>query len=192
MLHRVGSVVGEGAVRTLRFREVVEPFGVKSGRIGMISGGAGVDLGVARPSQPLVALRAVSRHLEEVRSLGPHHVLEEPVGHRVGRFKAAGARRIGVEDNAGNIVERGLAGIPGQFDVLEAMIGEARRVALARCIAAQDEGIGGARFAQVLRHQAPVRVDHFGVADPDGGPRGALAHALDLPPESEFDEISVE
>ena len=63
------------------------------------AGGGREHLDVAGPAQPLVALRAVGRDVEEVAAHAPDDVLVQPVEQRVGALEPAGALHVGVADD---------------------------------------------------------------------------------------------
>lgn len=55
------------------------------------------DLRVACPSKPLVALRAVSRYVQQVVLFTPDNVLIQLVQKRIGRANPAGSLQIGID-----------------------------------------------------------------------------------------------
>ena len=62
---------GELAVGPLGVFQIDQPLGEEGLHVGVERGGADVDLGVAGPAQPLVALRAVGGDVDEVGPLRP-------------------------------------------------------------------------------------------------------------------------
>ncbi len=70
MLSR-GAMSGNAPDVVLRVGHVIEPLGEERGDVPVVAGGAGEDLGVAQPAEPLVALRAVGGHADEVAALAP-------------------------------------------------------------------------------------------------------------------------
>mgnify|MGYP005843115919 CR=1 FL=1 len=176
MLHRIGRVIGESAVVTLRFRQVVQPLGEECGGVGMECRRAAVDLGVARPAQPFVALRAIRGDLDKVRALRPDDVAVKLVRHLVRGRERTRKWRIGMDHDSGHRIQGRLAArIAGDFDVPESVIGEARCPRL-HSGAAQDVGVGSPSLAQVLGHQTAVRIDHF--PEPESHPRTRRAGDL--------------
>ena len=82
----VGDDAGHGAVGGLVVREVDEPARPEGARVEQGARRGCEGLRVAGPAEPLVALRAVGRHGDEVVPLRPPDVLVEPgeVGVRAG------------------------------------------------------------------------------------------------------------
>ena len=78
--------------------EVGQPELQEAGRIVEEGCSGREDLDVAGPAQPLVALRAVGRYVEEVAPHAPYDVLVQPVDERVGALKPAGALHVGVAE----------------------------------------------------------------------------------------------
>ena len=87
-------------------------------------------LRVAHPPEPLVALRAVGRHVDEVALLPPDDVVLELVDQRLRRLERAGRRHVRVHDDAGQAVERQLARVAVHGDVPESLEREVRLVDL--------------------------------------------------------------
>ena len=96
----------ELAVGALAVVQVDQPLGEERLDVGVERGRADVDLGVAGPAQPLVALGAVGGDVDEVGALGPVDVAVELVEHRVGAFERADDRRVAAEGQAGDRVLR--------------------------------------------------------------------------------------
>ena len=131
------------------------------------------DLRVARPAQPLVALRAVGRHVEEVALLPPEDVVLELVDERLRGLELARLRHVGVDDDPGQRVRRQLPRVAVDGHVAEA---EEREVRLERLRPAALERVArrGLRLAQVLRVEVALLVEHLGVAQRDGRAGGSL------------------
>ena len=134
-LRTIRDDVRDGAVRLLVGRHVAQPLGEEAGHVHVEGGGAGEDLRVARPAQPLVALRAVGGDVHEVAALAPEDVVLELVeqsGSSTSKLPAPG--HVGVDHDAGERVERvGSPGQPVTVDVAEAVEGEARLEDLLGC-----------------------------------------------------------
>ena len=69
----------------------------EAGAVEQEAGGRREHLDVAGPAEPLVALRAVGGHVEEVAAHAPDDVLVEPVELRVRRAEPAGAAQVGAD-----------------------------------------------------------------------------------------------
>ena len=167
VLHGVGRVVGIGAERTLGLLDVVQPLGEERGDIGVDRGRTHVNLGVAHPAHALVPLRTIGWHLHEVGPLRPHDIPEELVDHRIGTFEMAGQRRVIVEDEAGDGIERRPVCQAGYLDELESVIGETGNPFLSVGVPLEDVLVGCPRSAQVLGHQAAIGVEHLAVPQRD-------------------------
>ena len=74
-----GRDVGEGPGWVLGVGHVVQPLSEERGNVPVVAGGAGEDLGIAEPAEPLVALRAVGGDADEVAALAPVDVGEQAV-----------------------------------------------------------------------------------------------------------------
>ncbi len=82
------------AVGALAVGQVDQPLGEECLDVAVQCGRADVDLGIAGPAQPLVALGTVGRDVDEVGSLGPVDIAVKLVKHRVGTREPAGDRRV--------------------------------------------------------------------------------------------------
>ena len=92
----------DAAARTLIAGDIAEPLREETGDVHVERGGAGEDLRVARPSQTLVALRAVGGHVEEVAALTPHDVVLQLIQQRVGRDELTRLIQVGRHRNPGD------------------------------------------------------------------------------------------
>ena len=102
----------ELAVGALAVGQVDQPLGEEGLDVAVERGRADVDLGVARPAQPLVALGAVGGDVDEVGPLGPVDVAVQLVEHRVGALEPADDGRVAGEGDAGDRVSVGGASSP--------------------------------------------------------------------------------
>ena len=84
--------------------EVDQPVGQEVGDVVEVRRRRGEHREVAGPAEPLVALRAVGRYVEEVAAQPPHHVAVQLGEQRVGALEGAGAAQVGVDDDR---LERG-------------------------------------------------------------------------------------
>ena len=75
----IGNNPGQRAAPVLIGRDIAQPLREKSRDVEVERRGGREDLRVAGPAQPLVALRAVGRHVEEVAALAPYDILLQPV-----------------------------------------------------------------------------------------------------------------
>src|SRR5882724_9627931 len=167
MLKRKRRVAGECAAGPLRFHEFAEPLSVECGDIGVVGGGADVNLGVAGPTEAFVALGAIGWEIEEIGALGPNDIFEELPYHRIGAFEIACEGCIGVQDNSSDGVKVWLARKIGEFNVLETVESETRNVSLAVWIPAEDVKICGTSFAKIFGHKTAVGMEHFTVTEAD-------------------------
>ena len=161
--------------------EVAQPVREEAGDVEVERGRAREHLRVARPAEPLVALRAVGRHADEVALLPPHDVVVELVEHRVGAGEGAGARHVGVHDDAGDRFRRRRAWQPFDLHEAEAVEGEVRLEGLLGA-ATQRVAVRLLRGAKVGRVEVAVLVEHLGVLELDrraGGSRDAEPHPAD-------------
>ena len=159
--------VGENSLGCLRVLDVDHPLREEGGDVHVAAGGAEKHLGVAHPAESLVALGTVGGDGEEVVLLRPEAVEPEAVDAGVGAFESAGVERCGADDAAGEIIQGGFAGEPGDFDVLEAVESE---VWLESFVAAfADVGVGGFGAAEVFGVEGTIGVEAFAVADGDAG-----------------------
>ena len=94
--------VGVRALGRLRVEHVVAPLGQERGDVHVQRRGGHEHLRVGEPAEPLVALRAVGRHRDEVAALAPVDVPPELVDHVVGALEPAAAGRVRVHDAAGD------------------------------------------------------------------------------------------
>ncbi len=93
------------------------------------AGGADEHLGVAGPAQPLVALRAIGGHFQEIALLAPEDIVLQLVEHRVGalkRCRSGGVSECTTIPVIASASRR--AGKAAHLDVAEAVEGEARLV----------------------------------------------------------------
>ena len=84
MAHGVRAVIRIGTEAALRFFDVVHPFCEEGGDIGVVTGGADINLRVTHPAEPFVALRAVGGQFNEIGALRPANVAKELVHDLVG------------------------------------------------------------------------------------------------------------
>jgi len=91
----VGNHPGQAAADVLVGGNVTEPLREETRYIEVVCRGRGEHLRVARPAEPLVALRAVGRDVEEVAPLPPHDVVLELVQERVRGLERARLLEVG-------------------------------------------------------------------------------------------------
>ena len=137
-----GHDVGHAPVRELVGGHVPQPLREEAGHVHVEGGGAREDLGVARPAQALVALRAVGGHVEEVALLAPDDVVLELVDERASRSRT----RSPAPCRSGRRRRSGASGVssPG--------------IAVHRHVAEAEEGevrLEGLRAAALQRVAAP-------------------------------------
>ena len=83
------------AVFALVGHDVVQPFAQKIAAVVQIAGSRGKHLCIARPAKPLVALRTIRRHFDEVGALRPDRVFDQAIDQRMAGHEAA----VGVVPN---------------------------------------------------------------------------------------------
>ena len=83
----VGNHPGQAAARVLIGGEICQPLRKESGDVHVERRGWREDLRVAGPAEPLIPLRAIGGHVEEVAALPPDDVLLQPVQQRVRCFE---------------------------------------------------------------------------------------------------------
>ena len=121
-----GAMSVKAPRRQLGVGHVIEPLGEERGDVAVVAGGAGEDLGVAEPAEPLVALRAVGRHADEVAALAPVDVAEQLVEPGLRGLEGAGgagcrSARRGPRCRPGRV-----ARVAGDLGVAEAVEREPR------------------------------------------------------------------
>ena len=92
----------DAAARLLLEREVAQPRVEEAAHVVEEARGRREHLDVAGPAQPLVALRAVGREVEEVAAHAPHDVLVQLVDERVRGVEPAGALHVAVQHDGGH------------------------------------------------------------------------------------------
>src|SRR6058998_2281115 len=135
---------------------------------------------IPRPAEPLVALWAIGRDVEEVALLAPYDVVPELIEQGIRGLERAGGRHVRMDHDARDVVRRRLARIPCHGDVAEALEREVRLVYL---FAASLQGVfhGLTGGAQVVGVEIALPVQHLGMSQAD---RGAArpAHLETHPP----------
>ena len=168
------------AVRFLLGGQILEPGVQQRGGVVEQGSGGGEHLDVAGPAEPLVALRAVGGHVQEVAAHAPHDILVELVDTRIRALEPAGAHHVGVQHHGGDVFAPQFAGPAAHPGVAEAVEGEAGLPHFGAA-AAGDVAVGGPGGAQRTHAQFAV-LQHLGVANRDGSAclRGhADAHPAD-------------
>ena len=166
---RVGHYMGHRAVFALVGHDVADIFGQEILGIGQVERRAGKHLRVAGPAQPLVALRAVGRHFDEIAALAPQRIEHQPVHQRTAGGKAGGLLGHRTDRHRGHIGHRGL---PAHRDarIAIALEGEMGPVML-HAAAGQRifrHRLGGTEVDIV---EIAVLVEHFGMLDRHHGAR---------------------
>ena len=131
-------------------------------------------LDVPGPAEPLVALRAVGRHVQEVAAHAPDDVLVELVQVRIGTFEPAGPPQVGADDDGfgvlGSHVRAGHLGVPeaveGQARLQHGFFGPGKQIGVGGLGAAQGTH---AEFA-VFQHFRVAHGHLFGIAYPQPHP----------------------
>ena len=157
--------VGEGTGFQLGVGHVVQPLGEERRDVPVVAGSPGEDLRIAQPAEPLVPLRAVRRHADEVAALPPVDIPGQLVQPRLGGLERARGRDIRVHHPGHDVGLADVARVAGDLGVPESVQGEPRLEHLEP--AARGELIGLPGSTQVLGVQAAVRGQHLAVPDPD-------------------------
>ena len=89
----------DSAVFPLLRRHIMEPLGKESFHIKIVAGGLHEHLGISGPAQPLIPLRAVRRHIQEISLLSPENVGDQLVDHGIPRPDISGLFNVGADDN---------------------------------------------------------------------------------------------
>ena len=154
-------VNGIGTVGELSVVQINHPFGPKGCNVVVERGAFDVGLGVARPAQTLIALRAVGRNFQIIRLLRPDDVVVQLIHKSIVGFKRSCFGRSRRQHNTQNILHSD--GILQAFDlyVLKTVIGKTWLVEFAVGIAFGNVQIGSPRFAQVFGHEFAVGIEHF-------------------------------
>ena len=126
---------------------------------------------VTGPAQPLVALGAVGRHVDEVPPGTPDHIAVQPVEQVVGALEGADPLEVGGDHHGRQIVGGQVPGPTVDLQVTEPVEGEGR---LEDVLApAQGEPVGGLGRAQRARAQLVV-LEHLRVPEGDHRPGRTL------------------
>ena len=151
------------AVAVLRVAQVAHILFVKRLAVHIEHRAAHENLRVARPAQPLVALRTVGGHADKVSALPPHYVLIKFVHHFVRAGKLARLFKVGVHDFARDELDFRFA-VRRNLHIPKAVEREQRTKFLA-IAAGGNINVGGFGTAQVFRIDRAVRTQHFAVAE---------------------------
>src|SRR6266403_3239379 len=112
----------------LRSTQVCSEFSRERCQIHVVGGRAPENLRIGRPPQALIALRAVCRHSDEVRTLAPQNIAPQLVDHAVAGLELRGEWSIGVKHNRLHIVDLWLTPQSRNLDISKTMEGERRSI----------------------------------------------------------------
>ena len=160
-----GTTHGTPPAPVLLKRQVDQPRGQKAVALVQVAGGRGKDLNVAGPPEPLVALRAVGRKVQEVAPHAPDDVVMQPVDQRVRALEPPGPFHVTVDHDRGDVRRIERAGPPLHLDVPEAVEGEPRLPHLFS-VTGQGVAVGGGRPPQRADGQFAV-LEHLGMTELD-------------------------
>src|SRR5665647_1968277 len=119
---------------------------------------------VAGPAEPLVALRAVGRHVDEVAALAPDHVAVELVEHLVRALEVPDPVQLGVHDHCAESVSVDLARPAVDLGIAEAV----ERLRRLEDVIATGRGVRVGRLGRSERARAQLLVlEHLSVTDRD-------------------------
>ena len=175
------------AVLALIEGKILQPFGQHERAVHVDARRAAEGLAVARPAQPLVALRAVGGHVHKVAPLPPLYVVEELIDALVRAAKARCHCDVRADDHAREIAHIDLARPVFQTHIAEA---EERELRLEGLPAAARERIADLRLgdAVVFIIEVAVLVQHLAVTDDDTRARRPL-HAEAQPADHVLPQI---
>ena len=120
----LGEDVGHPAVGPLVGPQVPQPLGREPGDVVEERGGRGEQLPVTRPARPL-PLGAIGGHVTGVVPEAPDRGIVQPVQPVVAAGEPPGADQIGVDDDAGHVVDGQRSRVAVDADVPEPMGGVA-------------------------------------------------------------------
>ena len=156
----------------------------------MECGSANEDLGIAGPAEPLVALRAIGGHIEEVSSQSPPDVFVQAVDGGIRTPEPSGRPHVSVHDERREQILAGLFGQALDLDVAEPVEREARspflQIASATGINIRGPGgaeIGTVRSSVILQHLREAEGDCLSASAPDAqlaDPGEVLAEIEDI------------
>jgi hypothetical protein len=185
-VQHVGHHERHGAVLILLGGEVGQPGAEEPGGVVQIRSRRREHLDVTGPAEPLVALRAVDRHVEEVAAHRPDDVVVEPVEQRVRGGEPTGAAEVSANHD-GFQVGRRQVGHAVQLGVAETVEGQ-RRLEQLLLVAGDKVGVGGLGAAQREGGQLSA-LQHLGVPDGHGRPGSEPAHGDPGPADEVLPEI---
>ena len=99
---RIGDNVRDGAVLALVYYDIAQPLPKEIAAVMQVAGSRSKHLCVACPTEPLIALWAVRRHLDEVGALRPEGVFDQAVYQGVAGYEAARRRLHRTDRHGGN------------------------------------------------------------------------------------------
>src|SRR5258705_8094928 len=141
----------------LRSTQVCSEFSRERCQIHVVGGRAPENLRIGRPPQALIALRAVGRYSDEVRTLAPQNIAPQLVDHAVAGLERRGEWSIGVKHNRLHLVDLWLTPQSRNLDISKPVEGERRPIFFA-AFSCKDEMVGGLCGAQVLHIKRTVRI----------------------------------
>ena len=152
-----------GSCSSARSREPAPPE-----RLGVEQRGARRHEGlrVARPAEPLVALRAVRGHGHEVVPLRPRHVLVQPVQRAVAALERRAPRGVTADRHDLGVEELRLRLDLGVLEPVE----RERRLEHGHGVVREHPRVGRPGAPQRAQVERPVRLQDLGVPDRDDGP----------------------
>ena len=140
-------------------RHVSQPLGVKPRRIEIERRGRRKHLRVPGPPQPLVALRAICRHIQKIPFLSPDDVVLQLVQQRVRAFKCPGPFHRRMHDDSGKIFRLHFARPSAHRDIPESLKCKMRLKRFRSCASARVANsffrgaqIGGIEISFFVQH----------------------------------------
>src|ERR1700722_12190920 len=104
--------------------KILEPLAEKSVDVHVERGRGCEHLRIAGPTQPLVALRTIGRHVEEIPLLSPLNIVLQLIDQRFGCRKAAAHGHVRVQSDSRDAVARQFSGVTAHRDIAEALVSE--------------------------------------------------------------------
>ena len=147
-------------------RHIGQPLREEAGDVHVERGSPREHLGISRPAETLVALRAVRRHVEKIAALTPDDVPLQLVEQRVRGYETPRLREIGRDRDARDGGRIRWSGKSSDGHVPKAMECEVRLVHFstvpAECVAVRLSGcaqVGGVEIALPVEHLAEAQRD---------------------------------
>ena len=154
-----------GSILRLRIGDVGLPFREEPRDIHVERRRADEHLGVTHPSQPLVALRAIGWHFEEIPALPPLDVVLKLIDERIGALEVARRGCVGMEHHTSHLQQLDFCA-ERNIHIAEAVESEPRFPCFL-AVAAERVTVDGTGRAQIFSIELSIFIQHFSVPDVD-------------------------